>query len=399
MSSLASTTTSTTTNSSIPYAFATTNQNNKTNLNETYTINEIDIEINRPHIITTQKQKNKNNDSELRLLMDKEISASSTVKTNITITTRVNSSAIKITNNTPHSLSLIPRRLANSNNTLDSGIMSNERSGKVVNLHRKSMTNDSSLTKNLEKCYPPNSPRPKFYMLPELDESSKAISKVLLNNNTTLEFENPEYNFVSETPSKKTDSPNDSNAKSERTDFESFDESVSYDIFETPCLNVNVPLLTDTFHPLVDENNNHQSPKIRKIVVPMPSPNLKEVEIVDSHNEYLYLYSSSEDLSKYFDQRLIQLEEFMHESKLVKAILLTSVEPSRSDLEILAELYGENGRVSKRSVQCYVKFRREILETFKESLVKLSETKYFFLKNIKFGDVFPKHEFRSNFNL
>lgn len=147
-----------------------------------------------------------------------------------------------------------------------------------------------------------------------------------------------------------------------------------------------------------------QSPSASKLQeVKKPSMTAGVVTRVDKssqdYDEYLYLYMSSEKYAKIFERRFIELDRLIHHGKFISAILLTSLPPVKSDLELLSELYGANVILDRRSVQCYIKLRKEILESFKNALIKIGENKYLFMKNICFTTSFPKHEFRSNYQV
>ncbi len=213
----------------------------------------------------------------------------------------------------------------------------------------------------------PFSPRPKFYMMANLNDDVSA--------NSTLAFENQDYNLMSNACNNKdVDS-------SDKTNFQSFEDDNS-----AQQILLNKRIQSPTFKETAVKN---------QIVNEIP----KLVDTKPKEDIYLYFYSNSDKYTKIFEKRTIEMEKLIHDDKIIDAILLITVPPVSTDMEILKELYGSNALIDRKIVQCVIKFRREILESYKNCLVKISDTKYLFLKNISFSNTFPKHEFRANFQI
>jgi hypothetical protein len=216
----------------------------------------------------------------------------------------------------------------------------------------------------------PFSPRPKFYMMANLNDQDNSM-------NSTLAFENKVYDVMGSTNNAKdVDS-------SDKTNFQSFEDNNS------ASKRTQNPNLKDaTSQKSSEQTNANTTQDMTRKVHPEKKP---------THDAYLYFYSNSEKYTKIFEKRIIEAEKVIHDDKLINAILLVAIPPEKNDMEILKELYGSNALIDRRGVQCCIKFRREILESYGSSLLKISDTKFLFLKNISFSSTFPKHEFRANY--
>lgn len=115
-------------------------------------------------------------------------------------------------------------------------------------------------------------------------------------------------------------------------------------------------------------------------------------------SDYFYLYVSGEKCNEIFTKGKIGLEKIFHNGSIIEAILLLTLPPSSSDIELLFELYGPNVPFDKFRVQCCIKLNRAIFEKNTKYLIKVGETKYLCTKRVEFGSKFPKHEYRFRFN-
>ena len=398
------------------------------NLNETYSIHEIDIDVNRPKIeshFVMHKSANLEHQTTStfpKRVMTSSISSAVTpcisnrflvekkeitiIKTNINITTRLsdrpklnskqlikpNSSKSSSSTVLKPSISKITPTHIHTPQKLKSSITSDSESYYTpnldINVHDKGIKSklycaiDSEKEKQTDSEKKlPFSPRPKFYMFAEPEDEQLSSASVA--------FENQEYYKM---PDEKSSSAN----------FQSFEKNEiinenSNDVYNDVNLMNSVHICE---HESNDRNNNNHQAENRNLKEFLNKAAMNSPESASSTKgvEFLYLYCSSEKYTKIFEKRLIVFEKIINKGEFIDAIVLTSMPPWMKDLDLLIELYGANVLIDRRSVQCYIKFRKEILESHKDTLLQISESKFLFLKNISFNTSFPKHEFRFNFS-
>ena len=124
----------------------------------------------------------------------------------------------------------------------------------------------------------------------------------------------------------------------------------------------------------------------------------QSVESYERNFNYYYLYVNGDKCNKIFTKRLVDCDTLFVNGEKMKAIVLLTIPPEFDDTTLLKHLYGANVAVDSNVVQCYIQFRKDILETRQKYLIKIDKYKYACIRPIIFGDKFPKHEFRVNFN-
>lgn len=115
----------------------------------------------------------------------------------------------------------------------------------------------------------------------------------------------------------------------------------------------------------------------------------EQKEKTPKRNEYFYFYCSLEKYKEINQKRLIKQEPMIIDGELKNAITLLTLSPECSDLTILNELFERNTPIDLRRIESYIIIKREILERHKEHLIKVSDNKYLFKRSIILEGKFP----------
>jgi len=214
------------------------------------------------------------------------------------------------------------------------------------------------------------------------------LDKNLLKSTNDHVFENDEYNFICLKANQLELTQNDKSNKNNTTLEEAIvpaelskTESKADSVKENKNSLESTQNINKKAHIFLGEADNK-----------IPKPDQIQ------QDEYLYLYVDFNKYYQIFNSRSVELDTIIYGGELINAILLLNLPPDAEDKDLLNELYGENVEVNKNRVQCYVQFRKKILEQFKEEFFRIDNHKYLCKKRIQFGKSFPKHEFRYKFN-
>jgi hypothetical protein len=196
---------------------------------------------------------------------------------------------------------------------------------------------------------------------------------------------------IEESSSKR---PDDSN-KFILTDSHFINGLKEIDVYENDEYNFNCfkSKLSPTLMNSATETQDNVGPK--KTSVLNENKSLQNEDFMSS--TYVYYYTDKDCYNRIFETRKIECEPMIYENELIDAIIFLTLPPETCDKELLTILYGPNSPVSWTKVQCCIQIRSSSLMNFKDRLIKISDCKYAFKKNIKFTTVFPKHQFRPNY--
>lgn len=107
--------------------------------------------------------------------------------------------------------------------------------------------------------------------------------------------------------------------------------------------------------------------------------------------KYFYFYCTAEKYAEISRKRLIKLEPMLIDGELKNAITLLTIPPTSSDLCLLNEIFERNTAIDLKRIESYIMIKRDNIEKHGEHLVKVNENKFLFKKSIILQGDFPKN--------